>query len=175
MAMTDDIAPVEPAGRVKKAILARLFSKARVPLMERLWVWKGLTLASLLAVAYLAMPMLRPPAPGPNLFTTQMRSDTSDVQMLAVVDTLRGGVAVKRVAGVVPDGRVLELWAILPNQAPVSLGVLPAEGSTHIPLPPELAAQAAELTLAVSDEPPGGSPVGAPTGSILAAGVVDEI
>jgi anti-sigma-K factor RskA len=174
VALTDDIAPVAPPARLRKALMLRLFPRQRVPLLERLWVWRGLTLASLVALAVVTLPMLRP-ASGPDLFATQMRGDTGDLEVLAVVDTLRGGVALRRVAGTVPEGRVHELWAILPDQAPLSLGVLPADGNTHLPLPPQIAALAAQLTLAISDEPPGGAPEGTPTGEIRAVGTVDEI
>jgi anti-sigma-K factor RskA len=38
-------------------------------------------------------------------------------------------------------------------------------------LPPEIVAQlSTQAVLAVSDEPPGGSPTGAPTGPVLATG-----
>ena len=33
----------------------------------------------------------------------------------------------------------------------------------------------AQLTLAISDEPPGGSPTGQPTGAVLALGAVTEL
>jgi anti-sigma-K factor RskA len=177
VAMTDGIAPVEPPKRVKKRLFAQLFPKKRVPLMERLWVWKGLTLAALLALAYVAMPTLRPPAPdqpGP-IFATQMRGDVDDLELLAVVDPARGELALRRLAGAAPDGRVLELWAILPDQDPISLGLLPEGESLRLALPEALSGQVPALTLAVTDEPPGGSPTGGPTGTIRALGTVNEI
>jgi anti-sigma-K factor RskA len=69
----------------------------------------------------------------------------------------------------VDPNRAFELW-MLPNSgaAPVSLGLLPATGTTTLPLP-AAAAQilAASSTLAVSIEPLGGSPTGAPTGPVV--------
>jgi anti-sigma-K factor RskA len=65
--------------------------------------------------------------------------------------------------------RVYELW-MLPNAGtpPVSLGLLPVNGEITLPLT-ATAAQilAASSTLAVSVEPPGGSPTGAPTGPVV--------
>jgi anti-sigma-K factor RskA len=62
-----------------------------------------------------------------------------------------------------------ELW-MLPNAgtAPVSLGLLPIDGESTLPLN-DTAAQTLEAssTLAVSLEPAGGSPTGAPTGPIV--------
>ncbi len=177
-AMTNDLKEVRPKRRVKQQILARVFPrKARVPLMERLWVWQGIALGALVLAAYLATPLLRPDAPsratGP-IFATELVGDDSGYQVFAVLDPSRQGIALRRVAGEVPAGRVLELWAILPDAAPVSLGVVPPEPE-HLPLPPEFASQINVLTLAISDEPPGGSPTGAPTGTVLALGVVSEL
>lgn len=176
VAMTDAIAPKTPPTRVKKALIKTLFPKARVPIMQRLWVWQGISFAALALLAFLAMPMLRPDAPtvaGP-IYGTQLTGDIDDLQVYAVLDPSRGGIAVTRTAGAIPEGRVLELWAILPDAAPVSLGLVP-EDSSHLQLPPEIAAQIDRLTLAISDEPPGGAPDGTPTGQIRATGSVNEI
>jgi anti-sigma-K factor RskA len=55
------------------------------------------------------------------------------------------------------------------------LGVLPADPTTAVILPEALRADVADLVLAVSDEPPGGSPTGAPTGAVLAVGQVSGL
>ena len=64
--------------------------------------------------------------------------------------------------------RSLELWALPEGKAPVSLGLLPAKGGVDRSLS---AAQQAALRVAahvaVSLEPVGGSPTGAPTGPVL--------
>lgn len=62
-----------------------------------------------------------------------------------------------------------ELW-MLPDDgtAPVSLGLLPEGGDKRLQLDPRrLAILAGSSTLAVSREPAGGSPTGAPTGPVL--------
>lgn len=176
VAMTDDIVPVSPSKRAKKALMARLFPKVYVPLMQRLWVWKGITFAAIALLAYIAMPLLRPPAPDAvaPLYATQM-SGESTLQVLAVADTTRGDLALRRVAGGAPEGRVLQLWALLPDQAPISLGVLPEDDVTRVALPADLLAQIDVLTLAISEEPQGGAPDGVPTGSILAVGEVSAL
>lgn len=61
----------------------------------------------------------------------------------------------------------LELWVIEGN-GPRSLGVLPNTGDAEMPLPAGLPA-GAELTLAISLEPHGGSPTGQPTGPVILA------
>lgn len=68
-----------------------------------------------------------------------------------------------------PAGKAYELW-MLPgkNAQPVSLGVLPANGEVTRHLSPAQArALATTHTLAVSVEPPGGSPTGLPTGPVV--------
>ncbi len=176
VAMTDDIAPVTPPRRVKKAVVKTLFSTPPIPLLDRLWVWKGLTLASLVAAAYFAFPLVRPTVEVPSeIYATQLRGEASGLEVLAVLDPARGDLALRRIAGGAPEGRVLELWALLPEQAPVSLGVLPEGDVTRVTLPAEFIAQISQLTLAISDEPPQGAPQGVPTGAILAVGAVEEL
>lgn len=68
----------------------------------------------------------------------------------------------------VPDARARELWALPESAAPVSLGLMPASGSIRLALDDrQRAALASSTKVAVSDEPEGGSPTGAPTGTVL--------
>lgn len=177
VAMTDDIPEVSPGRRFKKRLFAQVFPKARRPLMQRLWVWQGISFAALAMVAYLAFPLLRPETPEApsDLFATRMVGDVDALEVLAVVDPARADVALHRVAGDAPQGRVLELWAILPDTPPISLGVLPADEKARVPLPQALLDQVASITLAISDEPPGGAPQGTPTGSIRAVGSLTDL
>jgi anti-sigma-K factor RskA len=66
-------------------------------------------------------------------------------------------------------GHSFELWALPPGKgAPVSLGVLPGAGQLERKLTvAQRAALANAAQVAVSLEPPGGSPTGAPTGPVL--------
>jgi anti-sigma-K factor RskA len=67
-------------------------------------------------------------------------------------------------------GKVHELWIIAPEAAPVSLGLLgDAPLTIPYPMPP------VGWTLAVSLEPAGGSTTGAPTGPVLATGIVTDL
>jgi anti-sigma-K factor RskA len=68
----------------------------------------------------------------------------------------------------VPSDRARELWALPEGSAPVSLGLMPATGAVRLALNDrQRSALAAATNVAVSDEPPGGSPTGAPTGAVL--------
>ncbi|MDG1519948.1 MAG: anti-sigma factor [Yoonia sp.] len=71
------------------------------------------------------------------------------------------------------EGRALEMWLIAGDNAPVSLGVWSkGQANAVLDIPADLALQMAGGVLAVSDEPEGGSPTGAPTGDVLAVGQV---
>lgn len=176
-AMAEGIAPVSPPARARKALMARLFPARRLPMMQRLWVWQGISFAALATVAFLALPLLQEPGEEATdeVYATRMVAEDSALELLAVMDMSRGDIALRRVSGTAPEGRVLELWAILPDRAPISLGVLPEADVNRVALPADLAAEAAQITLAITDEPPGGAPGGVPTGAVMAAGAVAEL
>ena len=67
------------------------------------------------------------------------------------------------------DGRALELWAVPPKAAPRSLGLVSAQAATTL-LRSDIVRGA--QALAVSVEPAGGSPTGAPTGPIVSVGSI---
>jgi anti-sigma-K factor RskA len=67
-----------------------------------------------------------------------------------------------------PEGKAHELWALPDGGAPVSLGLLPHTGDHHRVLnATQRAALSGAKQIAVSLEPTGGSPTGAPTGPVL--------
>jgi anti-sigma-K factor RskA len=77
--------------------------------------------------------------------------------------TTRASAAVRQQAG-----HDYELWALPEGRAPVSLGVLPASGAAERTLDAtQRAALRSAPKVAVSLEPVGGSPTGAPTGPVL--------
>ncbi|MES2885402.1 MAG: anti-sigma factor [Pseudomonadota bacterium] len=68
--------------------------------------------------------------------------------------------------------RSLELWMLDSKGKPHSLGLLPVSGSKAVDLPlPKMPPEelGVTLTLAISEEPRGGSPTGLPTGKVLGA------
>jgi len=87
----------------------------------------------------------------------------------------RSGVVVRAVtAATPPNDRAFELWAIAPGATrPRSLGVIPASGELRLgTVPPDLRDGA---TLAISIEPPGGSPTQQPTGPVVFVGSVKPV
>ena len=72
--------------------------------------------------------------------------------------------------------RALELWLIAPGDNPRSLGLIEPGRPVHIDLPTDLLPHVrSEATLAVSSEPPGGSPTGLPTGPVIASGKLTNL
>jgi anti-sigma-K factor RskA len=69
----------------------------------------------------------------------------------------------------VPDGRVMELWALPQGAtAPTSLGLVPGDG--RFTVSPRSIRPEPGMLIEITLEPPGGSPIGRPTGPILFIG-----
>ena len=90
---------------------------------------------------------------------------------VATVDIKRGTISVVPAAFTGDATHVPELWLIPPGGKPLPVGLLSADKPVTITIPPALLPQTASgATLAVSLEPPGGSPTGAPTGPVIGSG-----
>lgn len=88
----------------------------------------------------------------------------------AAIDTVTGDIRIAD-ASLAPAGKTAQLWMIAADGVPHSLGLLDHAGPTYLKMgKKERAALAAGVTLAVSIEPPGGSPKPTPTGPVVAAG-----
>lgn len=155
-----------PAPDLLPKIEARLFPAAAKPPRRPLFGWLAGAVTAV-ALVLTGMAVLVPPSAG-TLVAVLGEADAAlrfearfDGQALTVI----------RVAGsAAPEGQVQEVWLIAPEAAPVSLGLLPGERlSVAYPEAP------AGWTLAVSLEPAGGSPTGAPTGPVLAAGLITDL
>jgi anti-sigma-K factor RskA len=69
------------------------------------------------------------------------------------------------------DPRAMELWLIPAGDKPHSLGLIAPGRPVRIEVPRDLVDRiGANSALAVSLEPPGGSPTGQPTGPVIASG-----
>ena len=79
------------------------------------------------------------------------------------------------VAGTLPGdaSHSHELWVIPADGTPRSLGMMPADKQSHMRLAEALASLLQQgATIAISVEPRGGSPTGAPTGPVIATGAL---
>lgn len=160
--------PMQPSAAVWPNIRRRLFGDGAAGLRRgrRSW-WLGVA-AGLVAVAVIAGLLLwRQPAPLQPL--ARLGSDPAHIQwQLERRPPLRA--LTIRVVGPVQKlpGKSYELWALPLAGKPVSLGLLPTAGADeHALSEAQRTALLAADKLAVSVEPAGGSPTGAPTGPVI--------
>jgi anti-sigma-K factor RskA len=167
-AMAEDLPEVAPPTTVKARVMAALDGAPPA----RRWMLGWLALPGMAALALVAFLMLSPFLRGPAFDPTlQATLSTEDGSLLIEAGYASEGslFRVVREAGSAGPGRDLELWVIGPDaSAPVSLGVIPPDAEAVFEVPAAIAALMQGGILAVSDEPEGGSPTGAPTGDILA-------
>ena len=180
MPLTSVVEPAKPSAAVWQKIEQRI-QPARAPAAtaangwwRQLAFWRGFSAVAAVAVVSLSVLLANPgPAQAPIIVVL---SSTAPTEAGAVVPA-------SFVASISADGRAmvtkplmnvslqadkaLELWSVPPSGAPRSLGLISASGATVFSKRKVLEGTAA---LAVSLEPPGGSPTGAPTGPVLFVG-----
>lgn len=169
-ALATDLHEDVPSPSVRAALIAELSGEKTNA--RRGWAWNWLPFPALAIVAAAAFlifsPMLRGPAFDPTLHATLISEDGA-VHIEAGYAPNGNFFKVIPEQGAPASGRDFELWVIGANaDAPVSLGVIPTDRESLFEITPEIAALIDGGVLAVSDEPEGGSPTGAPTGAILA-------
>ena len=190
--MLDEVGGVAPPADLWNAIENGLSTPRsandNAPLLERqLRLWRGVTammtaLAAAFAMLLLFRPAERVPVPAPPTVTASaplvamVGEDQQGTMVVANWDPVQRRL-VLAVAGNMPEdrGKSHELWVVPGDGTPRSLGVMPAGKAMHM----DLAEQIAELlsqgaTIAVSVEPPGGSPTGAPTGPVILSGKLES-
>jgi anti-sigma-K factor RskA len=95
---------------------------------------------------------------------------------VATIDTRSGSIAVQPVAYSADATREPELWLIPADGKPRPLGMLRADRAVTIAIPADLKTlTVGNAVLAVSLEPPGGSPTGQPTGPVIATGKLTSL
>lgn len=153
--------PVAPSADVWRALGRRIGGGSRS-------AWRALAaavaLVAVLGFGWVVWQELRPPQAMAE-FASASRETLWRVELAARGDRLEVATLGKPA---VPDARARELWALPEGGAPVSLGLMPASGEARLALDSrQQAALKAAANIAVSDEPAGGSPTGAPTGDVL--------
>lgn len=175
--LTDEIAPEPVAGVVKVKIDAALFSVSlAVPFWKRLGVWQAISGAAVAASIALAVLLLQSSQTDQGVFlVAELEAVQGDLTLVALYDPDKGTLRLNRVNGAAAVGRDFELWIIAGDLPPQSLGVLPRAPVATVMVSGTLGRLLAGGTLAISDEPLGGSTTGLPTGAVLATGVVVDI
>lgn len=178
---------VAPPERLFDGIEASLDRGTAQP--RRAGWWPAVAGIATLVAACLALVLLlrpaSPPAPvvptaaraAPVLVATLTPADKASAArpVAALFDpasnTLRVGAA--PLAG---GDKAAELWLIPADGVPRAVGLLDADVATPLPVDPHNRALLAPgVTLAVSIEPPGGSPTGKPTGPVVATGTLELV
>ncbi|MEX8493399.1 anti-sigma factor [Sphaerotilus sp.] len=181
MPLTASVPPVTPSSAVWQGIEQRLFGEATptststlataqqhlTRWWQRLGLWQGLAGATSLATLALAVALTLPGPVQPPVIVV-MGTEQGPASFVASVGADGRSLVLKPLAGVaVTTAQALELWAVPPKGAPRSLGLVSNRGATTVLREHLLQGTAA---FAVSVEPTGGSPTGAPTGPVVSVG-----
>ncbi|MGV6848173.1 MAG: anti-sigma factor [Marinibacterium sp.] len=163
--LNNEYGTLTPPARVKTEIDRRLFDHPRAGWTMPRWIAGALSAMALIAAVMVFVQVS-------NRAGTDLRADIAgdNTRIEVSVDQDRERIGVLLIAGDPPPESVFELWLVPEADAPVSLGVFTDRGT--FALDTTLAPGA---TLAVSIEPVGGSPTGAPTGPVVAAGTLKEV
>ncbi|MBS0123171.1 anti-sigma factor [Thetidibacter halocola] len=170
--MTDDLPEVAPPPQVLNRIEQRLFSTPRPSIWRQLMPYLGgAVAAALLAWVVVGTDLLGPTRP--HLYA-DLVADEQGYRLLAHWAPDSQTFMLRRDAGGVPQDAALEIWLIADaGAAPVSVGLMTPDTLTQIPVPEALVPLMTDgATVAISLEPPGGSPTGQPTGPVLALGTL---
>ena len=173
---------VTPPPRIWRSITDKLgLASAEAPRIawwDRLGLWRGFAAASFIVATALGVVQLtRLPAPAAAPLVVVLAG--SDARPVIIATAARGErfLTMKSVVDTAPPrGKALELWALPAAGAPRSLGVIPVGAVVEVPLHAPVGESLANIpALAVSLEPAGGSPTGAPTGPVLYSGKVERM
>ena len=157
---------VAPPAKVWNGIEKRLELRklGRMPAMR--WLAAAASLVLFATIAFFALRT--PPLPATQLAALQSDTQTIYWRVEVLGDHQELRLRVDQVHDL-PAGKAHELWALpADGSAPVSLGLMPHTGDERRTLTAaQRSALASAKQLAVSLEPTGGSPTGAPTGPVL--------
>lgn len=184
MPLTALVKPVQPYPATWLRVQQRLFNHHRappvpapaaVPWWRRLGLWQGAAAFATVAALSLAMLLAQPgPAQPPVVIVLSATPEAAALTQASFVASVSGdgrSLVLKPLhVGTLEAGRALELWAVPGRGAPRSLGLVSSSGITRV-LRARLLADTAAF--AVSLEPAGGSPTGAPTGPIVSVGKLE--
>ncbi|VVE62156.1 anti-sigma factor [Pandoraea captiosa] len=188
--LAEDVPAVEPPVRVWQriqrdlgfAVNTGVKPAAQASLWDNLNLWRWLGIgASVAAMALLAVnvnTLRRPDSPAPAVSSAYMVATIARqdgvAHWTATVDTRRANmVVVPAVKPTIAAGKATELWLIPKDAKPIALGVFAADQPASMTLPADILAKIdGNAVLAVSIEPPGGSPTGQPTGPVVATGAI---
>jgi anti-sigma-K factor RskA len=172
-----EIPEVAPPPRVWERISAQLPGTERQG--PRFWqslvFWRSFGIVSALAAACLAVLLYLSAGSQQAALVASIEGGGERI-FVAAVDVKRAAIAVVPATYRPDPTRVPELWLIPSGGKPLPLGVLPVDRPAQIAIPSAFADQARRgAVLAVSLEPPGGSPTGQPSGPVIGSGTLTNL
>jgi anti-sigma-K factor RskA len=155
-------------------------AREAVPASSRAGFWRFMALATAVALVISLATQMREtaPAPGEMIVAALDAEGAADagVRFIAVYDPARKAARISTLSGNPAEGRDYELWLVAGEDAPISLGILPRGDGAEVKIPQMMEARLVSgATLAVSEEPTGGSPTGTPTGPVVASGSARKV
>ena len=177
--LASELKPIDPPPRVWANIESALSTRpAQSGFWHHLpfWRWAAIGSAAVAAVSLVALAYLAHVSTANEPLVATLQASGGQSRFVAAIDS--GGRGLTIVPASLPDfgQRALELWLIAPGDHPRSLGLIEPSRPVHIDLPNDLMPRVRpEATLAVSSEPPGGSPTGLPTGPVIASGKLTNL
>ncbi len=180
--LADAVRPVTPPDRVWANIAQAVAPPPEPDDRKSLWnslvFWRpfalGCAVAAAASVGVLTYVELLPKPRAPMLATLGISGGQPG--FVAAVGGNGRSLVVVPAALLTGDQRAMELWLIPAGDKPHSLGLIEPGRPVTLTVPPELQARlTTDAVLAVSLEPPGGSPTGAPTGPVIANGKLTSL
>ena len=181
-------APEIPPEHVWESIRSQLAANDDAPLSAaeaalrrwRLFAVTASAVAASLALVLVTRAPAPPPqpapaaaAPAPTLVAT-LEGDGSPA--IVTISVSEAGQLLVTPVRLPSDGRVPELWVIPEDGKPRSLGVIQATSPSAVRVAPAHRPHVHRgATFAISQEPRGGSPTGAPTGPVVASGKINIV
>jgi anti-sigma-K factor RskA len=188
-ALLDDIEPIAPPegvwNRVKAAIEPAKTSNV-IQLRRRVGFWRGATAGMTALAASLALVLVMRPeptvpvVPAPAIASTppmiaMLSDDQKQMKVMASWNPDARQLVLAVAGEATPDpAHAHEVWIIPAGGKPRSLGTM-GKPMVHMQLADALATLLQQgATIAISAEPTGGSPTGAPTGPMIASGTLSR-
>src|SRR5579859_1696202 len=178
-ALAAEVRPIDPPPQVWAKIEAKLDAQTQARGVWRnlpFWRWAALGSAAVAAASLLALvypARLQPPSAP---LVAKLEENSGRPNFIVSIDSAGRGLTVVPAALSDVNQRALELWLIAPGEQPRSLGLIDAGRPVHISVPADMIGRVTpRATLAVSLEPPGGSPTGLPTGPVIASGKLTKL
>ena len=178
-----NVPEIAPPAEVEQRVMVRLDRSSGRAARPSPGLWRPLAIASSIAASLFGVLLVRPdpavppviapqapPAPMVAAFTIE----GFDKPVVAIYDIAQNTL---RMPGPmpIPVGRDAQLWAIVGDGAPQPLGLFHQAGDTVVAEAKASKPYAPGTTFAISIEPLGGSPTGAPTGPVVGSGTLSQV